>query len=59
MRIMIMTDIEGVAGVSTPTVDTSPGGSNYLISKRLLTEEVNAAVRGFLKAGATEFLVFD
>lgn len=59
MRIMIMTDIEGVAGVSTPSVDTSPGGSNYLISKRLLTEEVNAAVRGFVKAGATELMVFD
>ncbi|MFA6929537.1 MAG: M55 family metallopeptidase [Lentisphaeria bacterium] len=59
MRIMIMTDIEGVAGVSSPGVDTSPGGSNYPNCKRLLTEEVNAAVRGFLKAGATELLIFD
>lgn len=59
MRVLIMTDLEGVAGVSTPTVDTSLTGDNYRNCKRLLAEEVNAAARGFLKAGASEIIVFD
>lgn len=59
MRILLMTDLEGVAGVSTPTVDTSLEGRGYAQAKRLLTEEVNAAVRGFCQAGATAVTVFD
>lgn len=59
MRILLMTDLEGVAGVSTPTVDTSLEGRGYAQATRLLTEEVNAAVRGFCRAGATAVTVFD
>lgn len=59
MKILICTDIEGVAGVTTFGVDTGVDGRNYLNARRLLTEEVNAAVRGFLAAGATEIIVVD
>lgn len=54
-----MTDIEGVAGVASFDLDTLPESPNYQISKRLLTEEVNAAVRGFIKGGATTVTVID
>lgn len=59
MRILIMTDIEGVAGVCQPEHDTRPGGANYLRNMRLLSEEVNAAARGFVQAGATAITVWD
>ncbi|NLS75735.1 MAG: M55 family metallopeptidase [Chloroflexi bacterium] len=58
MKIYIMTDIEGVAGVSE-WEHGSPAGVYYERSKRLLTLEVNAAVEGALEAGATEILVWD
>ncbi len=59
MRVLICTDLEGVAGVSTFTVDTAAEGCRYVTATRLLAEEVNAAVRGFLRAGATEIAVID
>ena len=59
MHILIMTDIEGVAGVVKPLVDTTGGNVNYPRNCRLLTEEVNAAVRGFMQAGASAVTVWD
>jgi D-amino peptidase len=59
MRVFMMTDLEGVAGVSTFTADTYPDGRYYDDAKRLLTGEINAAIDGLLTAGATEVLVFD
>ena len=58
MKVYIMTDIEGVAGVSE-WAHGNPAGVYYERSKRLLTLEVNAAVEGALEAGATEILVWD
>ena len=59
MKVFIMTDIEGVAGVVSFTDQTYPTGKYYEESKRLLTEEVNAAVDGLLKAGVDEIIVVD
>ena len=59
MKVAIMTDIEGVAGVVTFEKDSYPTGKYYEDAKKLLTEEVNAAVAGFVEAGATEVLVMD
>lgn len=53
MRIFIMTDMEGVAGVGDVINYCNADSIYYQQSRRLLTEEVNAAVRGFCKAGAT------
>jgi D-amino peptidase len=55
----MMTDLEGVAGVTTFTADTYPDGRYYDDAKRLLTGEINAAVDGLLAGGAEEILVFD
>jgi len=59
MKVSIITDIEGVAGVSTHVDHSYPTGLHYPVSKRLLTAEVNAAVEGLLAAGVSEVLVID
>ncbi len=59
MRIHIMTDLEGVCGVTDFENWCGPGGRYYEAGRELLTGEVNAAVEGFLAAGAREILVAD
>ena len=59
MKILILTDLEGVAGVVDFGPDIDGSGGNYPRNKQLLTAEVNAAVAGFQAAGGTEFLVVD
>lgn len=59
MRILIVTDLEGVAGVVDKDNWTKPGTPYYEKAKRLLTEETNAAVRGFFDAGADDVIVLD
>jgi D-amino peptidase len=59
MKIYMMTDIEGVAGLLNRNDWVHPGSYNYEKAKTLLTMEVNSAARGFFKAGATEILVSD
>jgi D-amino peptidase len=59
MRIAIMTDLEGVAGVIDSVNWCLWDSRYYEIAKELLTEEINAAVRGFKAAGASEFHVID
>jgi len=58
MKIYISADIEGVAGVVTPLQGT-PGNGEYERARRLMTEEVNAAINGAFAGGATEVLVND
>ena len=58
MRILIMSDMEGVSGIVT--WDQVNGGKpQYEAGRRLYTEEINAAVRGAFSAGATEVVVVD
>ncbi|MCC7491954.1 MAG: M55 family metallopeptidase [Fimbriimonadaceae bacterium] len=59
MRIYLMTDLEGVAGVVNWDDYGAPGARCYERACELTTLEVNAAVEGFLAAGATDFLVVD
>lgn len=54
-----MTDLEGVAGVLDFHDWCEPSGRYYEVAKELLTREVNAAVRGFLSAGASRIVVAD
>ncbi|WOC15721.1 M55 family metallopeptidase [Pseudochrobactrum sp. MP213Fo] len=58
MRVYICADIEGVAGVVTPQ-QGQPGNAEYERARRLMTEEVNAAIEGALEGGATYILVND
>ncbi|MEQ9460794.1 MAG: M55 family metallopeptidase [Phycisphaeraceae bacterium] len=58
MRILIMADMEGVAGICTwDMVDRD--GQRYEEGRALYTAEINAAVRGAAAAGATEIVVVD
>ena len=59
MKILLMTDMEGVAGVLNRDEWTRPGAMYYEVGKRLTTLEANAAVDGFFAGGATEVLVVD
>ena len=58
MRVFIVSDMEGVAGI-TKWDQTSGGKSLYEEGRKLYTEEINAAVRGARAAGATEIVVMD
>ena len=58
MKIYISADIEGVAGVVS-FEQGRPGNAEYERARRLMTEEVNAAIEGALAGGATEILVND
>lgn len=57
LKILIMTDLEGVAGYVS--FDYDHASKNNEMGKRLLTGEVNAAVEGLLAGGASDVLIFD
>lgn len=59
MKIVLMTDLEGVAGVVSFADQGYPDGKYYEAAKKLLTAEVNAAVEGLLAAGIDDVLVID
>ncbi len=56
MRVYISADMEGVTGLTQPE-DVIPGRFQYERHRRFLTADVNAAIKGAARAGATEFLV--
>lgn len=58
MRILISTDIEGVAGVVHPD-QTREGNGEYERARRWMTREANAAIAGAFEGGATEVRVND
>lgn len=58
LKVYISVDMEGIAGVVN-SEQTSSSGSDYGIARRWMTEEVNAAIRGAVEAGATEIVVND
>jgi len=57
VKVFLSTDIEGTAGI----VDWGQvlGSGEYEMGRRLLQNEVNAAIDGALEAGATELVVND
>ena len=62
MKMYVMTDLEGVAGVYTWENRDDRSRENHerrCRQRRWLTEEVNAAVDGFFTGGATEVIVND
>lgn len=58
MKVFVVSDLEGVSGI-TKAGQTSGGAPMYEESRRLYTEEINAAVRGAKAGGATEIVVMD
>ncbi|MFC0599642.1 M55 family metallopeptidase [Streptomyces palmae] len=58
MRVYISADMEGATGL-VGAHDVQPGAPDYEHGRAMMTEDVNAAVRGALSAGATRVLVND
>jgi D-amino peptidase len=58
MKILIAADMEGVTGV-TRWEETEPAHNDYARFRRIMTDEVNAAITGAAEAGADEFVVVD
>jgi len=58
MRIYISTDMEGISGISSPDY-VLKDGRFWSVGQRLLTNDINAAVRGCFDGGADEVIVAD
>jgi len=58
MKILIAVDMEGITGVTTWD-QVTPGHAEYARFRRLMTQDVNAAIRGANEAGADEIIVAD
>lgn len=58
MRIFIVSDMEGVAGI-TKWEQVMAGEAQFQEGRKLYTQEINAAVRGAFDGGATEVVVMD
>jgi len=58
LKVFISVDMEGVAGL-IHWDETSEGGADYPLFRKLMTLETNAAITGALEAGATEIVVRD
>jgi D-aminopeptidase len=59
MRVHVIGDMEGVAGIVKWGQTTGGDTALYQEGRVLYTEEMNAAVRGAKAAGATEIVVMD
>ena len=58
MKILIAADMEGITGV-VHWDQVMPGSTDYPRFRRLMTEDVNAAIRGAIAGGATAVTVTD
>ena len=58
MQVYITADMEGITGL-VDAIDVQPGGADYERGRVLMTEDVNAAIRGAVAAGASRVLVND
>ena len=58
MKILISADMEGITGVTTWD-HVTPGHQEYARFRKLMTDDVNAAVRGAFAGGADDVVVSD
>ena len=59
MKVFIVSDMEGVAGIVKWQQTTGGDETSYQEGRKLYTEEINAAVRGAKTGGADEIVVMD
>jgi D-amino peptidase len=57
-KVFISADMEGISGISGPD-QLSAAGAEYNRSRKLMADDVNAAIRGARAGGATEIVVND
>ncbi len=59
MKIFIMTDLEGPSGINGKSDGIGNKTVNSPIACQVLTDEINACVKGLVAAGADEIVVWD
>jgi len=61
VKVYISADIEGITGLVSWSQCSRPDGKSfdYAFARRMMTHDVNAAVRGVRAAGATEVVIKD
>ena len=59
MKILIITDLEGPSGINGRSDGIGNKTINLPVACQVLMDEVNACVRGLLKGGADEIVVWD
>jgi D-amino peptidase len=57
-KVFISADMEGISGISASD-QLSASGAEYNRSRRMMAEDVNAAIRGARRGGASEIVVND
>lgn len=57
-KVFLSVDMEGISGISGSD-QLAASGAEYTRSRRLMADDVNAAIRGALAAGASEVVVND
>jgi D-amino peptidase len=57
-KVFISADMEGISGISGSD-QLSAAGSEYNRSRKMMADDVNAAIRGARRGGATEIVVND
>jgi D-amino peptidase len=57
-KVFISVDMEGISGISGSD-QLSATGAEYARSRKLMADDLNAAIRGARKGGATEIVVND
>jgi D-amino peptidase len=58
LKVLLLYDMEGISAAVKPA-DVNFGSSSYPPTREALTEDVNAAIRGLQKAGATDVVLTD
>ncbi len=58
MKLLIAADMEGISGV-VHWDQVTPSHPEYTRFRKIMTADVNAAIRGVMQAGAEEILVTD
>jgi D-amino peptidase len=57
-KVIISADMEGISGISASD-QLSASGAEYNRSRKMMADDVNAAIRGARRGGATDILVND
>ncbi|MEN6410475.1 MAG: M55 family metallopeptidase, partial [Anaerolineaceae bacterium] len=58
MKVLIAVDMEGISGV-VASDHVTPGTSDYERFRKIMTDDVNAAIRGSMQAGGDDIVVVD
>jgi D-amino peptidase len=59
IKVMLLYDMEGMSGATDFRYTTSGHTDQYVEGRKMMTADVNAAIRGLVAGGATEIIIVD